>query len=158
MSNNLDAPNIKYVKWMKWSLNRINYYYKTLYTNLHYFNVSVGQCERHLSNSIDYCKYYQPSMDTLVIESPLACNLFCLLTRIIIIIWYTNIYIYIYYVCKIAQFFYISLSISQSIIIIWYDNLAFNLALYDDRTLVIRITMYECIFVMLTELRTGGGA
>ncbi len=40
---------------------------------------------------------------------------------------------------------------------IWYDNLA----LYDDRTLVIRITKYECIFVMLTELaefRTGGGA
>ncbi len=24
--------------------------------------------------------------------------------------------------------------------------------------LVIRITMYECIFVMLTELRIGGGA
>ncbi len=59
-----------------------------------------------------------------------------------------------------AQFFLnISLSISQSNIIIWYyDNLALNLALYDDRTLVIRITMYECIFVMLTELRTGGGA
>ncbi len=29
---------------------------------------------------------------------------------------------------------------------------------YDDRTLVIRITMYGCIFVMLSELRTGGGA
>ncbi len=28
----------------------------------------------------------------------------------------------------------------------------------DDRTLVIRITMYECLFVMLSELRTGGGA
>ncbi len=53
-------------------------------------------------------------------------------------------------------FFNISLSISQSNIIIWYYD---NLALYDDRTLVIRITMmYECIFVMLTELRTGGGA
>ncbi len=25
MSNNLDAPNIKYVKCMKWTLNRINY-------------------------------------------------------------------------------------------------------------------------------------
>ncbi len=37
----------------------------------------------------------------------------------------------------------------------WYYD---NLALYDDRTLVIRITMYEFIFVMLTELRTGGGA
>ncbi len=40
---------------------------------------------------------------------------------------------------------------------IWYYD---NLALYDDRTLVIRITKYECIFVMLTEfveLRTGGG-
>ncbi len=59
---------------MKWSLNRINYYYKTLYTNLHDFNVSVGQSERHLSNSIEYCTYYQPSMDTLAIESPLACN------------------------------------------------------------------------------------
>ncbi len=32
MSNNLDAPNIKYVKCMKWTLNRINY--KTLYANL----------------------------------------------------------------------------------------------------------------------------
>ncbi len=64
------------VKLMKWSLNRINYYYKTLYTNLHYFNVSVGQCERHLSNSIDYCKYYQPSIDTLAIESALACHFF----------------------------------------------------------------------------------
>ncbi len=32
----------------------------------------------------------------------------------------------------------------------YYDNLALN----DDRTLVIRITKYECIFVMLTELRT----
>ncbi len=30
------------------------------------------------------------------------------------------------------------------------------MALYDDRTLVIRITKYEFIFVMLTELRTGG--
>ncbi len=59
-----------------------------------------------------------------------------------------------------AQFFLnISLSISQSNIIIWYyDNLALIWAVYDDRTLVIRITMYECIFVMLTELRTGGGA
>ncbi len=64
------------VKWMKWTLNRIHYYYKTLHTNLHYFNVSVGQCERHLSNSIDYCKYYQPSMDTLATESPLACHFF----------------------------------------------------------------------------------
>ncbi len=39
----------------------------------------------------------------------------------------------------------------------WY-LLHGNLALYDDRTLVIRITKYEFIFVMLTELRTGGGA
>ncbi len=54
MSNNLDAPNIKYVKLMKWTLNRINY--KILYTNLHYFNVAVGQCERHQSNSIYFCK------------------------------------------------------------------------------------------------------
>ncbi len=46
MSNNLDAPVLN-VKLIKWSLNRINYYYKTLYTNLHYFNVSVGQCERN---------------------------------------------------------------------------------------------------------------
>ncbi len=30
------------------------------------------------------------------------------------------------------------------------------LFLYDDRTLVIRITKYEFICVMLTELRTGG--
>ncbi len=57
------------------------------YTNLHYFNVSVGQCERHRSNSIDYCKYLQPSMDTLAMESPLPCH-FCfnLLTRLILII------------------------------------------------------------------------
>ncbi len=61
---------------MKWTLNRINYYYKTLYINLHYL-------------STDTC-------------------------------------------------------ISQSSIIIYYDNLA----LYDDRMLVIRITMYERIFVM----------
>ncbi len=92
------------VKWMKWTLNRIHYYYKTLHTNLHYFNVSVGQCERHLSNSIDYCKYYQPSMDTLATESPLACLFFfCLLTRLILIIWYTNIYIYIQWVRKIFR-------------------------------------------------------
>ncbi len=32
-----------------------------------------------------------------------------------------------------------------------------NLALYDDRTLVIIITIYECIFVM-SEFRTVGGA
>ncbi len=88
MSNNLDAPNIKYVKWMKWTLNRINYYYKTLYINRHYL-----------------------STDTSISQS--------------------------------------------SIIIIWYYD---NLALYDDKTLVIRITKYEFIFVMLTELRTGGGA
>ncbi len=88
MPNNLDAPNIKYVKWMKWTLNRINYYYKTLYINLHYL-----------------------STDTSISQS--------------------------------------------SIIIIWYYD---NLALYDDRTLVIRITKYEFIFVMLTELRTGAGA
>ncbi len=61
---------------MKWTLNRINYYYKTLHTNLHYFNVSVGQCERQPIKSNDYCKYYQPSMDTLAIESPLACHFF----------------------------------------------------------------------------------
>ncbi len=74
MSNNLDVPNIN-VKCMKWTLNRIHYYYKTLHTNLHYFNVSVGQCDNaHLSNSIDFCKYYQPSMDTLAIESALACH------------------------------------------------------------------------------------
>ncbi len=86
MSNNLDAPNIiKYAKWMKWTLNRINYYYTTL----------------------------------------------------------------------IYTIYLLTLSISQSSIIIWYYD---NLALYDDRTLVIRITMYECIFVMLTEFRTGGGA
>ncbi len=66
MSNNLDAPVLN-VKLIKWLLNRINYYYKTLCTNLHYFNVSVGQCERLLSNSIDYCKYYQPFMDTVAI-------------------------------------------------------------------------------------------
>ncbi len=51
------------------------------------------------------------------------------------------------------QFFLIShlASVSQTL---YYDNLA----LYDDRTLVIRLTMYECIFVMLTEHRTAGGA
>ncbi len=75
MSNNLNAPILN-VKLIKWSLNRIHYYYKTLYTNLHYFNVSVGQCEIHISNSIDYWKYYLPSMDTLAIQSLLACNLF----------------------------------------------------------------------------------
>ncbi len=41
MSNNLDAPNIKYVKLMKWTLNRINYYYKTLYINLHYLSTDT---------------------------------------------------------------------------------------------------------------------
>ncbi len=58
-----------------------------------------------------------------------------------------------------AQFFFnISLSISQSTL---YDIMIIKhyiLALYDDRTLVIRITMYKCIFVMLTELGTGWGA
>ncbi len=68
---------------MKWTLNRINYYYKTLYINLHYLSTI--------------------------------------------------------------------LSISQSSIIIYYDNLS----LYDDITLVFRITKYEFTFVMLTELRTG---
>ncbi len=44
------------------------------------------------------------------------------------------------------NFLNISLSISQSNIIIWYyDNLALNLSIIYDRTLVIRITMYECI-------------
>ncbi len=75
MSNKLDAPVLN-VKLIKWSLNRINHYYKTLYTNLHFINVYVGQSERRLSNSIDYCKYYQPSMYTLAIESPLACHNF----------------------------------------------------------------------------------
>ncbi len=46
----------------------------------------------------------------------------------------------------------LTLSISQSSIKIGYYD---NLALYDDRSLVIRITKYEFIFVMLTELRTG---
>ncbi len=46
------------------------------YTNLHYFNVSVGQCERHLLNYIDYCKYYHLFMDNLAIQSPLACPFF----------------------------------------------------------------------------------
>ncbi len=32
---------------MKWTLIRINS--KTLYANLHYFNVAVGQCERNLA-------------------------------------------------------------------------------------------------------------
>ncbi len=69
---------------MKWTLNRINYYYKTLYINLHYISTTLS-----------------------------------------------------------------TLSISQSSIKIGYY------ALYDDITLVIRITKYEFIFVMLTELRTG---
>ncbi len=81
---------------MKWTLNRINYYYKTLYTNLHYFIVSVGQCERHLSNSIYYCKYYQPSMDILAIELPLASNFFSLLTRLILIILYYIVCVCVY--------------------------------------------------------------
>ncbi len=95
MSNNLDAPVLN-VKLIKWSLNRINYY-KTLYTNLHYFNVSVGQCERHPSHSIDYCKY-QPFMDTLAIENQLACHFFVLFTHQINIndLIYYYIYIYIY--------------------------------------------------------------
>ncbi len=67
--------------------NRINYYYKTLYINLHYISTTLS-----------------------------------------------------------------TLSISQSSIKIGYYD---NLALYDDITLVIRITKYEFIFVMLTELRTG---
>ncbi len=41
---------------MNRTLNRINY--NTLYANLHYFNVAVGQCEKHLSNSIYFSKYY----------------------------------------------------------------------------------------------------
>ncbi len=41
MSNNLDAPNTKYVKLMKWTLNRINYYYKTLYINQHYLSTDT---------------------------------------------------------------------------------------------------------------------
>ncbi len=122
------------VKWMKWTLNRINYYFKTLHTNLHYFNVSVGQCERHLSNSIDYCKYYQPSMDTLAIESPLASiivyhiiniglvsklkkkmtsqwRFYCQgvhrgLIIFTIINWMIYNYIYIKLVCKMAVFFF----------------------------------------------------
>ncbi len=51
---------------MKWTLNRINY--KTLYTNLHYFNVAVGQCERYLSNVIYFCKcyhYYSGTIKTI---------------------------------------------------------------------------------------------
>ncbi len=72
---------------MKWTLNRINYYYKTLYINLHYISTTLS-----------------------------------------------------------------TLSFSQSSIKIGYYD---NLALYDDITLVIRITKYEFIFVMLTELRTG---
>ncbi len=63
MSNNLDAPNIKYVKLMKWTQNRIHF--KTLYANLHYLNVAVGQCERHLSNSIYFCKYYHSYSETI---------------------------------------------------------------------------------------------
>ncbi len=93
-------------KWMKWTLNRIKYYYKTLYSNLHHFNVAVGQCERHLSNSVYYCKYYQPSTDTLTKESHLASTCFSLLTRLILIIWYT-IYIYIYiYIYAFSRCFY----------------------------------------------------
>ncbi len=86
MSNNLDAPILN-VKLMKLTLNRLNYYYKTLYINLHYISTTLS-----------------------------------------------------------------TLSISQSSIKIGYYD---NLALYDGRTLVIRITKYEFIFVMLTELRTG---
>jgi len=45
MSNNLDAPNIEYVQLIKWIGHyRTNYYYKSLYTCLHYCNVAVGQC------------------------------------------------------------------------------------------------------------------
>ncbi len=90
---------------MKWTLHRIYYYYKTLHTNLHYFNVSVGQCERHLSNSIDYCKYCQPSMDTLAIESPLACHFFLFThqTNINYLIYYIYIYIYIQWHAKVWE-------------------------------------------------------
>ncbi len=44
MPNNLNAPILN-VKLIKWSLNKINYYYKILYTNLHYLNVSVEQSD-----------------------------------------------------------------------------------------------------------------
>ncbi len=53
---------------------------------------------------------------------------------------------------KMTVFLNLSLaSVGQRLL---YDILALN----DDRTLVIRIAMYERIFVMLTEFRTGGGA
>ncbi len=65
---------------------------------------------------IYYCKYYQPAMDTLAIELPLASNFFSLLTRLILIILYyiqcicMCMYVYVYkaYVCKMAVFFKIS--------------------------------------------------
>ncbi len=88
---------------MKWSLNRISYY-KTFYTNLHYFNVYVGHSDRQLSNSIEYCKYYQPSMDTLAIESPLACHLF-LFTHQIINDYLIYLYVYKLMFVKWHSFF-----------------------------------------------------
>ncbi len=53
MSNNLDAPILNMLN--KWNGLQIEYIIIIKrYTNLHHFNVFVGQCERHLSNSIDY--------------------------------------------------------------------------------------------------------
>ncbi len=69
------------------------------YTNLDYFNVSVRQCERHLSNLIDYCKYYHLGN---TISIGLSFFVFVLFThRLILMISYTNILIYAF-VCKIA--------------------------------------------------------
>ncbi len=59
---------------MKWTLNRINY--NTLYANLHYFNDAVGQCERHLSNSIYFCKYYHCYIGTIKHIDGLECLIF----------------------------------------------------------------------------------
>ncbi len=71
----------------------------------------------------------------------------------ILIIWPAPVYT-VSLCLENGTVFFFSLSISQSDIIWYYDNLALN----DDRMLVIRITKYKCIFVMLTELRSGGGA
>ncbi len=61
--------------------------------------------------------------------------------------YYKTLYINLHYISTTLS----TLGISQSSIKIGYYD---NVALYDDRTLVIRITKYEFIFVMLTELRT----
>ncbi len=64
VSNYLDAPILNMLN--EWNGHQTEYIIILKYfTNLHYFNVSVGQCERRLSNSIDY--FSQTKYDIMII-------------------------------------------------------------------------------------------